>query len=53
MLRMFLQSVKINDKNVLQSLIRYKITILAEKIWNYKDVGKNVPIWVVITMLRS
>ena len=38
---MFLQSVKINDKNVLQSLIRYKITILAAKIWNCKDVGKK------------
>jgi hypothetical protein len=41
MLRMFLQSVKINDKNVLQSLIRYEITILAAKIWNCKDVGKK------------
>jgi hypothetical protein len=34
-------TVKINDKNVLQSFIRYKITILAAKIWNCKDVGKK------------
>jgi hypothetical protein len=34
-------SCQINAKNVLQSLIRYEITILATTIWNCKDVGKK------------